>query len=100
MLKESRNGQGRRDPDCTNMANTSLVASDVEIVDKTPSCSSTTEKTVALTQHLQNKPALSKTGADGLLHIRRSFEARGISESASNLLMAFWRPGTQQYQVL
>lgn len=84
MLKESRNGQGRRDLDCTNMADTSLVASDVEIVDKTPSCPSTTEKTVAVIQHLQNTPALFKTGADGLLHIRRSFEARGFSESAKN----------------
>ena len=100
MLKESRNGQGRRDLDCTNMANTSLVASDVEIVDKTPSCPSTTEKTVAVIQHLQITPALLKTGADGLLHIRRYFEARGFSESACNLLMASSRPGTQQqYQV-
>ena len=82
------------------MADTSLVASDVEIVDKTPNCPSTTEKTVAVTQHLQNTHPLSKTGADGLLHIRRSFEARGMSESACNLLMASWRPGTQkQYQV-
>lgn len=100
MLKESRNGEGRRDLDCTNMADTSLVASDVEIVDKTPCCPSTTEKTVAVTQHLQNTHALSKTGADGLLHIRRSFEARGMSKSACNLLMASGRPGTQkQYQV-
>lgn len=43
MLQESTNGQGRRDFDCTNMADTSLVAPDVEIVDKTPTCSSTTE---------------------------------------------------------
>ena len=100
MLKESRNGQGRRDFDCTNIADTILVAPDVEIVDKTPSCSSTTEKTVAVTQNIQNTPALSKTGADGLLHIRRSYKAKGISESACNLLMASWRPGTQkQYQV-
>ena len=79
------------------MADTSLEAPDVEIVDKTPSCSSTTEKTVAV---IQNTPALSKTGADGLLHIRRSYGARRISESACNLLMASWTPGTQlQYQV-
>ena len=100
MLKESRNVQGRRDFDCTNMANTSLVAPDVEIVDKTPSCSSTTEKTAEATQHDQNTPASCKTCADGLLHIRRSYETRGILESACNLLMASWRPGTQkQYQV-
>ena len=78
------------------MADTSLVASDVEIVDMTPSRSSTTETTVAVTQHLQNTPALSKTGADGLLHIRRSFKARGISEAACNLLMASWTTGTQK----
>ena len=63
MLKESRKGQGRRDFDCTNMVDTSLVASDVETVDKTSSCSSTTEKTVAVKQHNQNTPASSKTGA-------------------------------------
>jgi len=44
MFKESRNGQSGRDSDCTHMANTSLVAPDVEIADKTSSCSSTTKK--------------------------------------------------------
>ena len=78
MLKESRNGQGRRDFDRTNMANTSLVVPDVEIVDKTSSCSSTTEKIAEATQHDQNTPASCKAGADGLLHIRRSYETRNF----------------------
>ena len=100
MFKESSNGQSRRDSDCAHMANTSLVAPDVEIVDKTSSCSSTTKKTADATQHDQTSPASRRNGTDGLLHIRRSYETRGISESACNLLMASWRPGTQkQYQV-
>ena len=45
-------------------------------------------------------PLNAKNGADGLLHIRRSYEAKGISESACNLLMPSWTPGTKkQYQV-
>lgn len=45
-------------------------------------------------------PLHPKLVADGLLHIGRSYEARGISESACNLLMASWRSGTQKpYQV-
>ena len=74
----------------------SIWPSEVEIVDKTPSCSSTTETTVAVTQHLQNTPSLSKTGADGLLHIRKSLQARGISKAACNFLVVSWRPGTQK----
>lgn len=31
------------------------------------------QKTIAVTQHILNTPTLSKTGADGLLHIRRYF---------------------------
>ena len=82
------------------MANTSLVAPDVEIVDKKSSCSSTTKKTADATQHDQTAPASRRNGTDGLLHIRRSYETREISKSACNLLMASWRPGTQkQYQV-
>ena len=73
---------------------------DVKTVDKAPSCSSTAEKPVKATQHGQTTPSSCKNGANGLLHIRRSYEARGISESTCNLLMASWRPGTQkQYQV-
>ena len=82
------------------MANTSLVAPGVEIVDKTSSCSSTTKETANATQRDQTSPASRRNGTDGLLHIRRTYETRGISESACNLLMASWRPGThKQYQV-
>ena len=99
MFTESRNGPGRRNFDCTNMANTSLVASDVKTVNKAPSCSSSAEKSVKTAQQ-QSTPSSCKNGVNGLLHIRESYEARGISESTCNLLMASWRPGTQkQYQV-
>ena len=96
---ESRNGPGRRNSDCTNMANTSLVASDVKTVNKAPSCSSSAEKSVKTGQQ-KSTPSSCKNGVNGLLHIRESYEASGISESTCNLLMASWRPGTQkQYQV-
>ena len=99
MFTESRNGPGRRNFDCTNMANTSLVASDVKTVNKAPSCSSSAEKSVKTAQQ-KSTPSPCKNGVNGLLHIRESYEARGISESTCNLLMASWRPGTQkQYQV-
>ena len=77
MFTESRNGPGRRDLDCTNMANTSLVASDVKTVDKAPSCSSPAEKSVKTAQQ-QTTPSSCKNGANGLLHIRKSYEARGF----------------------
>lgn len=99
MFTESRNGPGRGNFDRTNMANTSLVASDVKTVNKAPSCSSSAENSVKTAQQ-KSTPSSCKNGVNGLLHIRESYEARGISESTCNLLMASWRPGTQkQYQV-
>ena len=99
MFTESRNGPGRRNFDCTNIANTSLVASDVKTVNKAPSYSSSAEKSVKTAQQ-KSTPSSCKNGVNGLLHIRESYEARGISESTCNLLMPSWRPGTQkQYQV-
>lgn len=62
--------------------------------------SSTEEKPINVTKLKQSTPSTSTNGVDGLLYIWKAYEARGISESACNLLMASWRPGTQkQYQV-
>ena len=58
------------------------------------------QKSLLKLPNKKGTPPSCKNGVNGLLHIRESYEARGISESSCNLLMASWRPGTQkQYQV-
>lgn len=80
--------------DCINVDSPGMEASAVETVDKTPSCSSTAEKPVETTQLRESTPPSQENDTDGLLHIRRSYIARGISESVCKflILMEAWDP--------
>ena len=79
-----------------SVANASVVATNVETV-SVDSCSTlTTQGPTHSPSQGYPTPAVQQDANDGMSVIREHFKAKGVSQSATELLMASWRGGTQK----
>ena len=92
MPSEIRNRSNKcSTPDCSNLAHTGLVASDVKAACGTASNTLTASGSPNIATFKGTSSAIEKTKTDGMFFLQQQFPTKGISEPAVELLKQSWR---------